>query len=99
MYTYYTTYKSKLRNIWIAAKEGSLSEVIYFVEEMKEDVNKEDDKNNTPLYYACLCGHYDVAEYLIKKGSDDKFARSYWNSLTLDVFFIFKFLKVERIVK
>jgi hypothetical protein len=45
-------------------------------------------------YYACLCGHYEVAEYIIKKGGkDDKVSRSYWNSLTLEVKIFYNFYK------
>jgi hypothetical protein len=51
MYNYYSTYKSKIRNLWVASKEGDLNEVKYYVEELKGKVNKADDFGNTPLYH------------------------------------------------
>ena len=33
------------------------------------DVNVHDCWNSTPLYYACLCGHIDVVEMLLRNGA------------------------------
>jgi ankyrin repeat and BTB/POZ domain-containing protein 1 len=37
----------------------------------KEDVsiNIRDKWDSTPLYYACLCGHIELVEYLLTKGA------------------------------
>lgn len=50
-------------------KKGNLEEVRYLVEQRDIDVNIRDNWDSTPLYYACLCGHLPVVEYLIGVGA------------------------------
>lgn len=33
------------------------------------ELNVRDQWDSTPLYYACLCGHYDVVKYLLEQGA------------------------------
>jgi len=50
-------------------KEGSLTKVQNLVEDDDIDLNLRDEWDSTPLYYACLCGHFKIVEYLLQKGS------------------------------
>ncbi|XP_068237792.1 ankyrin repeat and BTB/POZ domain-containing protein 1-like [Palaemon carinicauda] len=50
-------------------KQGHLEEVRILVEQRDVDVNIRDKWDSTPLYYACLCGHQQVVEYLIGVGA------------------------------
>ncbi|KAK7086478.1 Ankyrin repeat and BTB/POZ domain-containing protein 1 [Halocaridina rubra] len=50
-------------------KQGHLEEVRNLVEMRDVDVNIRDKWDSTPLYYACLCGHLPVVEYLIGVGA------------------------------
>ena len=51
-----------------ACKIGDLSKVKKYVEQGTA-INQPDDFDCTPLYYASLCGHFAVAEYLLKSGA------------------------------
>ncbi|MPC26437.1 Ankyrin repeat and BTB/POZ domain-containing protein 1 [Portunus trituberculatus] len=50
-------------------KKGNIEEVRYLVEQRDVDVNVRDIWDSTPLYYACLCGHLQLVEYLIGVGA------------------------------
>ncbi|KAK8398875.1 hypothetical protein O3P69_004161 [Scylla paramamosain] len=50
-------------------KKGNIEEVRYLVEQQDVDVNVRDNWDSTPLYYACLCGHLQLVEYLIGVGA------------------------------
>ncbi|XP_042240790.1 ankyrin repeat and BTB/POZ domain-containing protein 1-like isoform X1 [Homarus americanus] len=50
-------------------KKGDIEEVRLLVEQRDVDVNIRDKWDSTPLYYACLCGHLQVVEYLIGVGA------------------------------
>ena len=39
----------------------------YLCEEKDIDVNLRDKWDSTPLYYACLCGHQHIVEYLLHR--------------------------------
>ncbi|KAH8031075.1 hypothetical protein HPB51_012763 [Rhipicephalus microplus] len=41
----------------------------HLVEEQESELNVRDRWDGTPLYYACLCGHKDVVEYLLSQGA------------------------------
>lgn len=51
-----------------AAFDGSLELVKSLV--TKDNLNARDAIGRTPLALACWCGHYDVAEHLLKSGAD-----------------------------
>ena len=36
------------------------------IEEREVEVNQRDNWDSTPLYYACLCGHADLVDYLLE---------------------------------
>ncbi|KAH9510218.1 Ankyrin repeat and BTB/POZ domain-containing protein 1 [Bulinus truncatus] len=41
----------------------------YLVEIKETEIDVRDKWDSTPLYYACLCGHRDIVEYLLEKGA------------------------------
>ena len=43
--------------------------VRYLTEHKELDVNLRDQWDSTPLYYACLCGHLEVVQYLLTSGA------------------------------
>eukprot|EP00160_Parvularia_atlantis_P013183 Unigene2735_Nuclearia_a/m.8473 Unigene2735_Nuclearia_a/g.8473 ORF Unigene2735_Nuclearia_a/g.8473 Unigene2735_Nuclearia_a/m.8473 type:complete len:266 (-) Unigene2735_Nuclearia_a:127-924(-) len=71
--------------IFVAAREGDLAAVRcasaraavtsssrirrHLVEHAHAPINAQDAFNGTPLYYACLCGHQGVVEYLLEMGA------------------------------
>ena len=57
--------------LWLAARRGSLTSTKRFVEEVKVDYNAQGESGRTPFYWACLCGHVAVCEYLIGLGATD----------------------------
>eukprot|EP00884_Botryococcus_braunii_P013837 jgi/Botrbrau1/22454/Bobra.0091s0056.1 len=56
-------------DIYLAARTGDLKRVQYLIEEEGVDVNKRDMWDAVPLYYSCLAGHPEVAEYLLEQGA------------------------------
>ncbi|RMX45010.1 hypothetical protein pdam_00022511 [Pocillopora damicornis] len=41
----------------------------YLVESGETELNLRDCWDSTPLYYACLCGHHELVEYLLQNGA------------------------------
>jgi len=62
--------KAMLRNIISAAKSNTIK---YLEKKAKslttEDINIKDNDGNTPLHFACLKGHTDMAKTLLKLGA------------------------------
>uniref|UniRef100_A0A5S6R5G3 BTB domain-containing protein n=1 Tax=Trichuris muris TaxID=70415 RepID=A0A5S6R5G3_TRIMR len=58
-----------LQELFRSCRTGDLEKLKYLVEERDIMVNVRDKWDSTPLYYACLCGHYDVVEYLLRLGA------------------------------
>ncbi|XP_037087764.1 ankyrin repeat and BTB/POZ domain-containing protein 1-like [Pollicipes pollicipes] len=56
-------------DLFFGCRTGDLSKVKYLVDVKEVDVNTRDKWDSTPLYYACLCGHIDLAEYLLEAGA------------------------------
>ena len=54
----------------VAVLQGQLNVVKYFVEELKVDVDQEEEDDANPLHWAAAEGHVDVIEYLIEAGAD-----------------------------
>ncbi|XP_066922385.1 ankyrin repeat and BTB/POZ domain-containing protein 1-like [Clytia hemisphaerica] len=50
-------------------RTGNLFDLKNIVEAEEVDVNVRDKWDSTPLYYACLCGHEKLVEYLLQKGA------------------------------
>lgn len=78
---------------------GRLEDVQQFAKK-KNRIHDVDEYDNTPLYYACICGQYEIAKFLLEQGArDDKFGRCYISAL---VCFTFSY-KIEygnqRIIK
>ena len=40
-----------------------------YIENKGSDINAVDFYSNSPVYYACLCGHLHVLTYLLKRGA------------------------------
>uniref|UniRef100_A0A224YHN4 Ankyrin repeat and BTB/POZ domain-containing protein 1 n=1 Tax=Rhipicephalus zambeziensis TaxID=60191 RepID=A0A224YHN4_9ACAR len=55
--------------LFLSCRKGDLARVKYLVEEQESELNVRDRWDGTPLYYACLCGHKDVVEYLLSQGA------------------------------
>ena len=71
-------------DLHIFCKQGDLYQVKRLVS--TQNLNQVDVHGNTPLYYACLCGHFAVVRYLSDLGArDDPFGRCYWNALSLGI--------------
>mmetsp|Transcript_13792 Transcript_13792/g.22506 ORF Transcript_13792/g.22506 Transcript_13792/m.22506 type:complete len:462 (+) Transcript_13792:1802-3187(+) len=76
-------------DIFLATKSGNLGRVKELVEADRSVVN-ERYWDATPLYYACLCGHYEICVYLLDRGSncaEDTFDgdRCLYGALTDDI--------------
>jgi len=52
-----------------SASGGDMEKIKFLVERRDVDLNARDGWDATPLYYACLCGHEDVVQYLIEQGA------------------------------
>ncbi|CAF1522982.1 unnamed protein product, partial [Rotaria sordida] len=48
-----------------SVRRGDLVRVRYLVEHKEVELNIRDRWDSTPLYYACLCGHLEIAQYLL----------------------------------
>ncbi|XP_059352345.1 ankyrin repeat and BTB/POZ domain-containing protein 1-like isoform X2 [Daphnia carinata] len=58
-----------LRELFLSCRTGNLKKIKYLVEHKEVDLNVRDRWDSTPLYYACLCGHVELAEYLLDSGA------------------------------
>ncbi|KAK4025082.1 ankyrin repeat and BTB/POZ domain-containing protein 1 [Daphnia magna] len=58
-----------LRELFLSCRSGNLKKIKYLVEHKEVDLNVRDRWDSTPLYYACLCGHVELAEYLLDNGA------------------------------
>ena len=53
----------------VAAALGHLNIIVYYKDVLQfSDINPKNNNGQTPLYYAILQGHLNVAEYYIKNG-------------------------------
>lgn len=53
----------------LSAADGNMEKLVVLVEQRDVDLNSRDQWDATPLYYACLCGHQEVVQYLIEQGA------------------------------
>lgn len=53
-----------------AAKNGDLQTIKTILAQDPSKLNATDEDKYTPLHWACMRGHWDIAEYLIEKGAD-----------------------------
>jgi ankyrin repeat protein len=58
------------REILAAAKSGDLAKVTALLKDNPELVSSKDDYGDTPLHWAALNGHKDVAEFLLVTKAD-----------------------------
>ncbi|EFO20401.1 sex-determining protein fem-1 [Loa loa] len=60
--------------LWAAAAAGHIDIVRYLVEKAGADINQTTQSNSSPLRGACYDGHFDIVQYLVKKGADIELA-------------------------
>ncbi|XP_076022985.1 ankyrin repeat and BTB/POZ domain-containing protein 1 [Genypterus blacodes] len=56
-------------DLFTSCKRNDIIRVRYLVEQRDVDLNVRDRWDSTPLYYACLCGHEDLVQYLLANGA------------------------------
>ena len=60
---------SNERLLFHYCKRGETDQVRQLIEKEDVNLNIRDCWDSTPLYYACLCGHIELVEYLLENGS------------------------------
>ncbi|KAK7486757.1 hypothetical protein BaRGS_00022041 [Batillaria attramentaria] len=58
-----------LQELFYGCMTGDIQKIRHLVEEKEVEVNVRDKWDSTPLYYACLCGHRQVVQYLLEHGA------------------------------
>jgi hypothetical protein len=61
---------SDLANLTEAAKEGDLDRVATILDANEDLANQRDESGASPLHYATLNGHREIARLLIERGAD-----------------------------
>uniref|UniRef100_A0A3Q4HUJ7 Ankyrin repeat and BTB/POZ domain-containing protein 1 n=1 Tax=Neolamprologus brichardi TaxID=32507 RepID=A0A3Q4HUJ7_NEOBR len=56
-------------DLFSSCRKGDICRVRYLVEQRDVDLNVKDKWDSTPLYYACLCGHEELVQYLLASGA------------------------------
>ncbi|XP_037539989.1 ankyrin repeat and BTB/POZ domain-containing protein 1 [Nematolebias whitei] len=56
-------------DLFSSCRKGDICRVRYLVEQRDVDLNVRDKWDSTPLYYACLCGHEELVQYLLASGA------------------------------
>ncbi|KTF72352.1 hypothetical protein cypCar_00037195 [Cyprinus carpio] len=56
-------------DLFSSCRKGDIARVRYLVEQRDVELNIRDKWDSTPLYYACLCGHEDLVQYLLANGA------------------------------
>ncbi|CAB1424205.1 unnamed protein product [Pleuronectes platessa] len=56
-------------DLFSSCRKGDIFRVRYLVEQRDVELNVRDKWDSTPLYYACLCGHEELVEYLLASGA------------------------------
>uniref|UniRef100_A0A3Q3XES8 Ankyrin repeat and BTB/POZ domain-containing protein 1 n=1 Tax=Mola mola TaxID=94237 RepID=A0A3Q3XES8_MOLML len=56
-------------DLFSSCRKGDVCRVRHLVENRDVDLNVRDKWDSTPLYYACLCGHEELVQYLLASGA------------------------------
>uniref|UniRef100_A0A8C9ZVU3 Ankyrin repeat and BTB domain containing 1 n=1 Tax=Sander lucioperca TaxID=283035 RepID=A0A8C9ZVU3_SANLU len=56
-------------DLFSSCRKGDICRVRYLVEQRDVDLTVRDKWDSTPLYYACLCGHEELVQYLLASGA------------------------------
>lgn len=56
-------------NIYVACKKGDIQTVLKLIRSGTCNINDKDENDNTPLYYAILCGYASLVKILVKNGA------------------------------
>ena len=70
LFVLYLAVAASAETIVEAAKNGDLQAVKNLLAQDPSNLNATDEAKYTPLHWACMRAHWDVAEYLIEKGAD-----------------------------
>ncbi|XP_057686187.1 ankyrin repeat and BTB/POZ domain-containing protein 1 isoform X2 [Corythoichthys intestinalis] len=58
-----------VHELFSSCRKGDVCRVRYLIEERDVDLNVRDKWDSSPLYYACLCGHEELVQYLLASGA------------------------------
>ncbi|XP_033745465.1 ankyrin repeat and BTB/POZ domain-containing protein 1-like [Pecten maximus] len=58
-----------VKELFLACRRGDLTKVEYLLEQNQVELNLTDRWDSSPLYYACLCGHEELVQYLLENGA------------------------------
>ncbi|XP_077368960.1 ankyrin repeat and BTB/POZ domain-containing protein 1 isoform X2 [Festucalex cinctus] len=58
-----------VHDLFSSCRKGDICRVRYLVEQRDVDLNVRDKWDSSPLYYACLCGHEELVQYLLASGA------------------------------
>ena len=72
------TYQTKDAGLRDAARNGRLEDVKKYLNDGDVNVDAMDQEGLTALYFACWCGHHDIAETLLDHGADMSALRGSW---------------------
>jgi len=70
LFILHMTLGASMETIVEAAKNGDLQTVETIISEDPSKLNATDEDNYSPLHWACMRAHWDVAKFLIDKGAD-----------------------------
>ncbi|XP_068454683.1 ankyrin repeat and BTB/POZ domain-containing protein 1 [Clinocottus analis] len=56
-------------DLFSSCRKGDVCRVRYLVEQRDVALNVRDKWDSSPLYYACLCGHEELVQYLLANGA------------------------------
>ncbi|TNN42718.1 Ankyrin repeat and BTB/POZ domain-containing protein 1 [Liparis tanakae] len=56
-------------DLFSSCRKGDVCRVRYLVEHRDVELNVRDKWDNSPLYYACLCGYEELVQYLLANGA------------------------------
>jgi ankyrin repeat/BTB/POZ domain-containing protein 1 len=59
----------KNKALFTYSRMGQLDKLRELVEDCDVNVNIKDKWDSSPLYYACVCGHEEVVDYLLRNGA------------------------------
>ncbi|XP_060078482.1 ankyrin repeat and BTB/POZ domain-containing protein 1-like [Ylistrum balloti] len=57
------------KELFHACRTGDITKVQYLFEQKEVELNLTDKWDSSPLYYACLCGHEELVNYLLENGA------------------------------
>lgn len=74
---------SHVKDIFSAAKDGSLGVLKYMVEDKQHNISAEDDNGKSLLHYAAENGHLNIIKYLVGEKNIDKYVKDSFGNIAL----------------